>query len=64
MGIKNKAKPPQKTTTMVIFYSEPAKRARKFFGKVLESKRLRGIKYRAKNTIIIFYSERAKKIFG
>ena len=43
-GIKNRAKYPQKTTTMIIFYSERAKRVRKSFGKVLQSKRLRGIK--------------------
>ena len=56
---------------MIIFYTERAKRARKNFDKVLQRKRLRGIKNRAKNqqqkTIIIFYSERAKgaeKFFG
>ena len=44
-GIENRAKK-AKTTTMIIFYSDRAKRLRNFFGnlKVLQSKRLRGIK--------------------
>ena len=60
-GQKAKRDKKQKnTTTIIIFYSERAKRATKFFGNVLHSKRLRGIKKTEKKKERIFYFERAK----
>ena len=47
---KSKRDKKQSKKTMIIFYSERAKRARKIFGKVLRSKRLRMIKTELKTT--------------